>query len=62
MPPLQESEANAIRAALGRCGGHQGRAAAELGISRTTLWRKMSKYGIPRADFSSDRVNVSALK
>jgi len=62
MPPLQESEAEAIRAALGRRGGHLGQAAAELGISRTTLWRKMSKYGIPKAEFSSHRKDVSSLK
>jgi PAS domain S-box-containing protein len=62
MLPLQESEAYAIRAALGRCGGHQGQAAAELGVSRTTLWRKMNKYGIPKADCSSGREDVSPLK
>jgi transcriptional regulator with PAS, ATPase and Fis domain len=46
MTPLQQNEANAIRDALSRAGTHQGRAARELGISRTTLWRKMKKYGI----------------
>jgi len=51
MPPLQQSEATAIRAALGRHGGHQGRVAEELGISRTTLWRKMNKYGIRAGEF-----------
>ncbi len=44
--PLHRSEAETIRLALAR---HQGRRAAvaeELRISRTTLWRKMKKYGI----------------
>jgi len=44
--PLQRAEAEAIRAALDRVGGKVGRAAAELGISRTTLWRRMKKHGI----------------
>ena len=43
---LQESEASAIRQAVSRNAGHLGRTARELGISRTTLWRKMKKYGI----------------
>lgn len=33
---------------LNRCHGSRERAAAELGISKTTLWRKMKKYGIDR--------------
>jgi PAS domain S-box-containing protein len=44
--PLEQSEANAIRAALRRHDGHLVRVARELGVSRTTLWRKMRKYGI----------------
>lgn len=59
MPPLQQSEANAIRAALSHHGGHQGRVAEELGISRTTLWRKMSKYGIRADEFQGSRSGVS---
>jgi transcriptional regulator with PAS, ATPase and Fis domain len=53
IPPLQQGEANAIRAALSRHQGHQGRAALELGISRTTFWRKMNKYGIRAEEFQS---------
>lgn len=44
--PLRQSEPNTIRLALSRTDGHLGRAAGELGISRTTLWRKMKRYGI----------------
>ncbi len=33
---------------LERCGGQVGRAAKLLNISRTTLWDRMQKYGIPR--------------
>ena len=41
-----EAERIAILAALREHDGHQGRAAASLGISRTSLWRKMTKYQI----------------
>jgi PAS domain S-box-containing protein len=44
--PLGLAEADAIRRTLSAAGGHIGRAAKELGISRTTLWRKMRKHGI----------------
>jgi transcriptional regulator with PAS, ATPase and Fis domain len=43
---LDEVEALHIRRAIGRHLGNLGRAAKGLGISRTTLWRKMKKYGI----------------
>jgi len=35
-----------ILAALEKCSGHRCNAARELGMERTTLWRKMKKYGI----------------
>ena len=35
-----------IVAALKKTGGHRGKAARELGMERTTLWRKMKKHGI----------------
>ncbi|MCD8084429.1 MAG: AAA family ATPase, partial [Clostridiales bacterium] len=35
-----------IRQALEQCGGNKGRAADALGIDRSTLWRKMQKYGL----------------
>jgi len=41
---LAESEKEAILDALWRCKFNQSRAAKELGISRVTLWRKMSRY------------------
>jgi len=44
--PLAGAEAAAIREALERHRGHRARAAAELGISRNTLWRKTRRYGI----------------
>ncbi len=43
---LQRGEADAIRIALSHREGRKALAAKELGISRTTLWRKMKKYGI----------------
>ena len=49
--PLKQNEANMIRSVLAHNGGHQGRAAKELGISRTTLWRKMNKLRILAEDF-----------
>ena len=44
--PLEVAEAETVRAALERHGGSRKRAAAELGISRNTLWRKMKRHGI----------------
>jgi PAS domain S-box-containing protein len=43
---LEWAEADAIHAALRHYQGHLGRTARNLGISRTTLWRKMKKHRI----------------
>ncbi len=50
LSPLAQSEAEAVRMALGRNHGNREETAAELHISRTTLWRKMKRYGIRSAD------------
>ncbi len=39
-------EVRRIMAVLEKTGGHRGNAARELGMERTTLWRKMKKFGI----------------
>ncbi len=44
---LTEMEAQLIRGALERLNGNQTEAAKRLGVSRSTLWRKMKEYGIP---------------
>ncbi len=49
--PLEESEAEAIRRALGRNEGSRAETAQELRVSRTTLWRKMKRYGIRSEDY-----------
>jgi len=46
LSPLATAEATAIADALRRHDGNRTRAAADLGISRNTLWRKMKRYGI----------------
>jgi DNA-binding NtrC family response regulator len=43
---LKEMEEQLIRQTLHRLDGSQTEAAARLGISRSTLWRKMKEYGI----------------
>ncbi|MEM9554416.1 MAG: sigma 54-interacting transcriptional regulator [Acidobacteriota bacterium] len=45
--PLAEVERDEIRRALAHTRGHQGRAAALLGISRKALWEKRKRYGLP---------------
>ncbi len=45
-PQLDLAEKNAIVAALDRHRGHRGKTARYLKIDKSTLWRKMKKYGI----------------
>ena len=59
--PLERSEADGIRLSLSRNQGHLGRTAQELQVSRTTLWRKMKKYGLRGEDFLSGPIDVSDL-
>ncbi|MGK7313513.1 MAG: sigma-54 interaction domain-containing protein [Candidatus Longimicrobiales bacterium M2_2A_002] len=49
--PLEDSEADAIRRALRRNRGHRANTARDLGISRTTLWRKLERHGIDAAEY-----------
>jgi DNA-binding NtrC family response regulator len=44
---LPEMEEKLIRATLDRLKGNQSAAAKKLGVSRSTLWRKMKEYQIP---------------
>ncbi len=44
--PLKRAESAAILEALKKHAGHRRRAASELGIDKTTLWRKMKKLSI----------------
>lgn len=45
----QDDERRRIIAALRATGGHRGEAAERLGVSRTTLWRRMKQMGIDDA-------------
>jgi transcriptional regulator of acetoin/glycerol metabolism len=50
-PPCEEGEpptdeAGQIAATLARYYGHRGRTAKSLGMDRTTLWRKIKRYGL----------------
>lgn len=58
---LAQAEAEAILAALRAANGHVGRVAKVLGISRSTLWRKMKKHGIDAKDFSATAENASHI-
>ena len=44
--PMREIERRAIIAALIRTGGNMTQAMRELGLGRTTLYRKLKKYGL----------------
>ena len=46
-------EEASIRHALEQHKGHQSNAARELGIDRTTLWRKLKRYGIDPREYRS---------
>jgi transcriptional regulator with PAS, ATPase and Fis domain len=48
LPEDLPEEAKVLLRALERSGGHQGRAAQSLGMSRVTLWRRLRKYGLDK--------------
>lgn len=43
---VADPEENQLRSALRQAGGSKQLAAQELGVSRSTLWRRMKKYGL----------------
>ena len=45
-PEDTTEEITAIRHALAKHQGHRGKAAAELAMDRTTLWRRMRRFGL----------------
>jgi DNA-binding NtrC family response regulator len=56
--PLAEMERRLISETLIKCDGNQTLAAQKLGISRSTLWRKMKEYKI-KASFASEEAPAS---
>ncbi len=54
---LAEMEKQLIAETLMRCDGNQTLAAEKLGISRSTLWRKMKEYEI-RTSLASEEVST----
>lgn len=53
---LQELEINHIKAALEACSGNIVRAARQLGVDRSTLTRKMKRYGVARSSSTSPMI------
>jgi transcriptional regulator with PAS, ATPase and Fis domain len=49
----EREERNAVLSALSRAGGGRSEAAALLGISRTSMWRRMKALGITRKDLDA---------
>ena len=43
---MEDAEKNHILRVLAQCGGKKGDAAQMLGINKSTLWRKMKKFGL----------------
>lgn len=55
---LAEQEKNAIVEALNKYGGNQTKVSQLLGISTTTLWRKIKKYRIKPQHEISDTIDI----
>jgi transcriptional regulator of acetoin/glycerol metabolism len=45
--PFQKAESEIIERTLKKYDGNRIKTARELGLDRTTLWRKMKKHGLP---------------
>jgi DNA-binding NtrC family response regulator len=58
---LAELERRYILSVLGRCGGHQLKAAALLGIDRRTLYRKLREYGVAAHRLAETPARVFAV-
>lgn len=54
LPTLQEMEKELIERALDKLKGNQTEVAKTLGISRSTLWRKLKEYDIPKPESVAD--------
>ncbi len=52
--PVDEDERSSILAVLQACDGVVSRAAEQLGMGRTTLWRKLRQFGITSSDETSE--------
>jgi DNA-binding NtrC family response regulator len=48
--PDANAEREAIRSALEEASGNRTKAAAALGMGRTTLWQKLKEYGLDRGE------------
>jgi len=46
LKPIESYEVSVIKEVLQRCNGNRALAAKELGIGRSTLWRKMKRFGL----------------
>lgn len=58
--PLADLERDHIRFVLERMNWHQGRAAAILGISSKTLYRKIRAFGLDRSPPPAHRLHTSS--
>ena len=47
--PLKEMEAEALKTALAQCGGNIAKVSRQLGLSRSTIYRRMKNYGIGKS-------------
>ena len=59
---IRDVEKQAIRNALLAAKGNVSKAARVLGLGRTTLYRKMSSYGIEDSKRAPDSDEVSAIQ